>query len=65
LVASHLIHAWAEAHYHVPVTAFTRYLPLYFPLKGSGKLISLGSWIGPGRASRVSSPHFAGRLTAC
>jgi len=42
LVASHLIHAWAEAHYHVPVTAFTRYLPLYFPLKGSGKLISLG-----------------------
>jgi membrane-anchored protein YejM (alkaline phosphatase superfamily) len=42
LVASHLIHAWAEAHYYVPVTAFTRYLPLYFPLKASGKLYSLG-----------------------
>ncbi len=32
-VASHLIHAWAEARYYVPVTAFTRYLPLYFPLR--------------------------------
>src|SRR5262245_47330455 len=24
LVGSHLIHVWAEAHYYVPVTAFTR-----------------------------------------
>ena len=30
---SHLVHAWAEAHYYVPVTGFTRYLPLYVPLR--------------------------------
>jgi len=30
--ASHLVFAWAEARYYVPVTAFTRYLPLYYPL---------------------------------
>jgi uncharacterized protein len=41
-VASHLIHFWAEAHYYVPVTSFTRYLPLYFPLKNSRKLARLG-----------------------
>ena len=28
VAASHLIHAGAEARYYVPVTAFTRYLPL-------------------------------------
>ena len=41
-VASHLVHLWAEAHYYVPVTSFTRYLPLYFPLKDSRKLARLG-----------------------
>jgi len=41
-VASHLIHAWAEAHYYVPVTAFTRYLPLYSPLRNKGLLAKLG-----------------------
>ena len=41
-VASHLIHFFAEAHYYVPVTSFTRYLPLYFPLKDSRKLARLG-----------------------
>jgi membrane-anchored protein YejM (alkaline phosphatase superfamily) len=41
-VASHLIHAWAEAHSYVPVTAFTRYLPLYFPLKDSRRMARLG-----------------------
>lgn len=30
--ASHLVFAWAEARYYMPVTAFTRYLPLYYPL---------------------------------
>ena len=30
-VAGHLVHAWAEARYDVRVTAFTRYLPLYYP----------------------------------
>jgi uncharacterized protein len=42
LVASHLIHWWAEAHYYVPVTAFTRYLPLYFPYRDAGKLARVG-----------------------
>ncbi len=42
LVSSHLIHAWAEAHSFVPVTAFTRYLPLYFPLQDSRRLARLG-----------------------
>jgi len=41
-VASHLTHAWAEAHNYVPVTAFTRYLPLYFPLKDSRRMARLG-----------------------
>jgi membrane-anchored protein YejM (alkaline phosphatase superfamily) len=41
-VSSHLIHAWAEAHNYVPVTAFTRYLPLYFPLKDSRRMARLG-----------------------
>jgi uncharacterized protein len=42
LLASHLIHWWAEAHYYVPVTAFTRYLPLYFPYRDAGLLAKLG-----------------------
>jgi membrane-anchored protein YejM (alkaline phosphatase superfamily) len=41
-VASHLIHAWAEAHSYVSVTALTRYLPLYFPLKDSRRMARLG-----------------------
>ena len=41
-VVSHLIHAWAEALDYVPVTAFTRYLPLYYPLRNAGLLARLG-----------------------
>jgi membrane-anchored protein YejM (alkaline phosphatase superfamily) len=41
-LASHVIHAWAEAHAYAPVTAFTRYLPLYFPLKDSRRMDRLG-----------------------
>jgi membrane-anchored protein YejM (alkaline phosphatase superfamily) len=37
-VASHLINAWAEARYYVPVTAFSRYLPLYYPLGDEGQV---------------------------
>lgn len=48
-VASHLIHVWAAAHSYVPVTAFTRYLPLYFPLKDSRRLARLGL-VDPARA---------------
>ena len=42
VVASHLIHALAVPHYYVPVTAFTRYLPLYHPLRDTGLLVKLG-----------------------
>ena len=41
-VASHLAHAWAAAHYDVSVTAFTRYLPLFYPLRNPGLLARLG-----------------------
>jgi membrane-anchored protein YejM (alkaline phosphatase superfamily) len=41
-VAGHLVHAWAEAHYDMSVTAFTRYLPLYHPLRNAGLLARLG-----------------------
>jgi uncharacterized protein len=41
-VAGHLIHAWAEARYDVPVTSFTRYLPLYDPLKATTLQVKLG-----------------------
>ena len=41
-LASHLVHAWAEARYYVPVTAFTRYLPLYYPLTDTRVQVRLG-----------------------
>ena len=41
-VASHLMHAWADARYQVPVTSFTRYLPLFFPLKDTKYQVRLG-----------------------
>lgn len=41
LLVSNLIHAWAAAHYYPPVTAFTRYLPLYQPRTDRG-LVRLG-----------------------
>ena len=41
-VASHLMHAWAEAQHYVPVTSFTRFLPLYSPLRNAGLLARLG-----------------------
>src|SRR5262249_33677792 len=41
-VAAHIVHMWAAAHYDVSVTAFTRYLPLYYPLRDTGLLARLG-----------------------
>ena len=41
-LASHLIHLWADASFYVPVTSFTRYLPLYAPLRDSRRLVQLG-----------------------
>jgi len=41
ILASHVVHDFAEAHYYMPVTALTRYLPLYFP-RGDKGLVRLG-----------------------
>src|SRR6266536_3289209 len=41
-VSGHLIHLWADAHFYVPVTSFTRYLPLFSPLRDSRRLVKLG-----------------------
>jgi uncharacterized protein len=40
--ASHLVFAWAEARYYMPVTAFTRYLPLYYPLNARKFQLKVG-----------------------
>jgi membrane-anchored protein YejM (alkaline phosphatase superfamily) len=42
-LASQAVHAWADVRYHVPVTSFTPYLPLYRPL--TGKTL-LSRWLG-------------------
>ena len=42
LVASHLVYAWAFATDYVPVTSFTRVLPLYFPLTDTRTLVRVG-----------------------
>jgi membrane-anchored protein YejM (alkaline phosphatase superfamily) len=36
------VFAWAEARYYMPVTAFTRYLPLYYPLNARHTQLKLG-----------------------
>jgi hypothetical protein len=41
-LAGHLMHAWFEARYDVAVTSFTRYLPLYFPLRDTKIQMRLG-----------------------
>ncbi len=41
-VTGHLVHAWAAAHYDGSVTAFTRYLPLYYGLRNAGLMMRLG-----------------------
>src|SRR5262249_19704256 len=42
LVATHLVHAWAAARYDVSIMAFSRYLPLFYPLRNAGLLAPLG-----------------------
>lgn len=39
---ANVMHAWFEARYEVSVTSFTRYLPLYFPLRDSKMQVRLG-----------------------
>ena len=41
-VATHVVHAWAAAHYDVSIMAFSRYLPLFYPLRNPGLLARLG-----------------------
>jgi uncharacterized protein len=48
-VAGYGIYVWADAVAYVPVTQFTRYLPLYFPQGGRRRLAKLGL-IKPGTA---------------
>src|SRR5262245_27641675 len=42
LLTSQVIHAWGEARFYAPVTAFTHYLPLYHPLKDRWLQTQLG-----------------------
>jgi membrane-anchored protein YejM (alkaline phosphatase superfamily) len=35
-------HIWADATAYVPVLSFTRYLPVYFPIKAKRRLSQLG-----------------------
>ena len=63
-VAGHLIHAWAEARYDVPVTSFTRYLPAVLPAQGPTPHVKLGLVDRTGRGSEPSSPPSARRRPA-
>jgi len=45
------IHIWGDAIAYSPVTAFTRYMPLYFPVKAKRRLAALG-WIDPERVEK-------------
>lgn len=45
------MHIWADAVAYTPITAFTRYLPLYFPVKAKRRLVKLG-WLDPARVER-------------
>ena len=60
------IHVWADAVAYTPITSFTRFLPVYFPLKAKRRLAKLG-WIDPAKVEqdrllrRASAPD-AGQL---
>lgn len=40
------IHIWADATAYTQVTSFTRFMPLYFPMKAKRRLAKLG-WVDP------------------
>jgi len=42
------IHIWADATAYTPVTSFTRFMPLYFPMKAKRRLAKLG-WVDPAK----------------
>jgi len=45
------IHIWGDATAYAPVTGFTRFMPLYFPMKAKRRLAALG-WIDPERVEQ-------------
>lgn len=45
-LTGHGIHIWADATAYSPVTSFTRFLPVYFPMKAKRRLAALG-WVDP------------------
>ncbi len=55
LIASWLggtgLHIWGDAAGHTPITQFTRYMPLYFPIHAKRDLARLG-WVDPDDAQR-------------
>jgi membrane-anchored protein YejM (alkaline phosphatase superfamily) len=42
LISTHILHAWADAAYYVPITRFTHYLPLFYPTTAKGLIIEHG-----------------------
>ncbi|MDP6674587.1 MAG: DUF3413 domain-containing protein [Gammaproteobacteria bacterium] len=49
--ASQAIHIWGDAVGHTPVTQFTRFMPLYYPIHAKRDLARLG-WVDPEMARR-------------
>jgi len=45
-LASQAIHIWGDAVGHTPVTQFTRFMPLYYPIHAKRDLARLG-WVDP------------------
>jgi len=45
------IHIWADATAYTPVTSFTRFMPLYFPMKAKRRLAKLG-WVDPAKVEQ-------------
>jgi membrane-anchored protein YejM (alkaline phosphatase superfamily) len=45
------IHIWADATAYTPVTSFTRFMPLYFPIKAKRRLAKLG-WVDPAKVEQ-------------
>jgi len=44
LLVAQLQHVWADAHYYVPITGLTHYLPLYYPATAKRILVRHG-WV--------------------
>lgn len=42
MLASHFIHAWADAASYLPITKSSRYYPLYFPTTANSLIFKLG-----------------------